>query len=227
MEMIKDRCQEGFSRALEAYLRKETILQFISQEKDILDVGCGWAVLSAYLANKGYKVSAIDNSQEILNFAWETISRYKAPVNIKLCGAEKLDFSDASFDLVIYEEMLEHLKQPLLALQEGRRVLRANGKIILSVPNLKSPRMQIAKWLGLKELIFNPEHKYDFDYYSISKLVNQADFRIISLTSDFIHIPKLPLGLFLNVKKALARRFPSLGQHLIIYAQKLDTKNNE
>lgn len=227
MQMIKARCQAGFLSQLEIYLRKEVILSFISKEKDILDVGCGWAVLSSYLANKGYNVTAIDNSQIELEFAQETINRYKVPVTLKLGDAQRLDFPDESFDLVIYEEMLEHLDLPLAALQEVRRVLRPGGKIILSIPNNKSPRMRLCRWLGLKKRIYNPDHKQVFDCNSISKLVNQAGFRIISLTSDFIAFPKLPLTFLLNLRKKSAQANPSLGNHLIVYAKKPDTKNNE
>jgi len=222
--MINDLCKEGPSRNLEIFLRKQVILSFISGlsgEMDILDVGCGWGVLSAYLARQGHRVTAVDIDESILRIARETADRFAAEVTLKQCDARHLDFPDQCFDLVVWEEMLEHLDQPLFALKEGARVLRPRGKIILSAPNSESPRYKIFQLLGLEKILISPEHKQNFNSKLISALVRQAGFEIISLTSDFIPIPKLPLGLFLNQRKALAKRYPSLGYHLIIYAQKV------
>lgn len=220
MEMIKDTCQEDFSRQLEVYLRKEVILSFISKEKDILDVGCGWAILSIYLAKHGHNVTAIDNSQTEISIAQGMVTRYRASVALKLAAAQRLDFPDRAFDLVIWEEVLEHLEEPLLALKEGFRVLRPEGKIILSVPNSRSLRARIFQFFGLKSLLSCAEHKQNFNQDSLSKLVKQAGFKIICLTSDFIPIPKLPITFLLDIRKKCSRRHPSLGHHLFVYAQK-------
>ncbi len=219
MEMIKDTCKTNFSRQLEMYLRNEVVLSFVSEEKEILDVGCNWAILSIYLANHGHQVTAVDINQPGLEVARKIAGRYRAELTFRLCDAEKLDFPDESFDLVIWEEMLEHLKEPLLALKEGFRVLRPKGKIILSAPNLASLRARIFQLLGL-EVDLHPEHRHHFKPDSLSRLIHEAGFKIISLTSDFIPIPKLPLTFFLDRRKALARRYPSWGHHIIVYGQK-------
>jgi len=221
--MINDLCKNNPSRSLEILLRKQVILSFISGlsgKLDILDVGCGWCVLSAYLARQGHRVTGVDNDESALKSASQTIARYAAGVTLKQCDAQHLDLLAQCFDLVIWEEMLEHLDQPLLALREGWRVLRPQGRIILSVPNSESPRYKIFQLLGLGRLLISSHHKHNFNRKSIGTLVRQAGFRIISLTSDFIPIPKLPLGFFLNQRKALARRYPFWGYHLIIHAQK-------
>jgi len=217
--MINDLCKEGPSRSQETFLRKQVTLSFISGlsgEMDILDVGCGWGVLSAYLARQGHRVTGVDNNESTLKTASQTIARYAASVALKQCDAQHLDFPDQCFDLVIWEEMLEHLDQPLFALEEGRRVLRPRGKIILSVPNSESPRYKIFQLLGLKKILIFHEHKQNFNRKLISALVRQAGFEIISLTSDFIPIPKLPLSFFLNQRKALAKKYPSWGYHLFM-----------
>jgi 2-polyprenyl-3-methyl-5-hydroxy-6-metoxy-1,4-benzoquinol methylase len=220
MEMIDATCRGNFARKLEIYLRKEAILSVISEEEDILDVGCGWGVLSVYLAGQGRKVTAVDGSQNELDWARQTMHQFKAPVTLQVCAAENLGFPDESFDLVIWEEVLEHLDEPLVALREGYRVLRCGGKIILSVPNLASLRAKIIKLLGKAELLYCPDHKQNFNQNSIRSLAEAAGFKVLFLTSDFIPIPKIPINFLLKTRKALAKRFPSLGHHLIVLAAK-------
>lgn len=220
LKIIKETSDAGSSRQLESYLRKEAIVSFISGEKNILDVGCAWGVLSNYLAECGCAVTAIDKNPEYIKHAEELAGRYAVKITFKTCDAEKLDFSDASFDLVIWEEMLEHLGEPLVALKEGVRVLKRNGKFILTVPNMGSLRARIFRLLGRRKELSHPDHKHNFTRDSITALVNEAGFKIVSSTSDFIPIPKMPLKLFLNVRKDLAARYPFLGHHLIIYGRK-------
>lgn len=220
MGLIEDTCREDFSRKLEIFLRKESILSFIDEKQEVLDVGCGEGVLSVYLAQAGHKVTGIDEREASLKSAFALMRKYRASVNFQLADAQRLIFSNDAFDLIIYEEVLEHLKEPLMALKEARRVLRPKGKIIFSVPNFMSLRARMFKLLGFERLLLCPDHKQNFNLRSISKLIESAGFRIISLTSDFIPIPKLALSLFLERRILLAQKFPSLGHHLIIYAQK-------
>ena len=62
MKIIDDTCDLGYSRKLETYLRREVLISFISDEKEILDVGCGSGFLTDAAANlkKVKKVVAVD-----------------------------------------------------------------------------------------------------------------------------------------------------------------------
>ena len=62
-------------------------------------------------------------------------------LNIKDCNLEKdkIPFKENSFDLVIYAEVIEHLrKNHFNSLREIKRILKPNGKIIFSTPNKNS-----------------------------------------------------------------------------------------
>lgn len=59
-----------------------------------------------------------------------------------------LPFEDASFDLVICTEVLEHMLWPQNLLREMARVLRPNGSLIASVPNIASLSYRAAWLLG-------------------------------------------------------------------------------
>ena len=51
-----------------------------------------------------------------------------------ICPAERLPFTDASFDTVLCTEVLEHTRDPFAVLLEIRRVLKPGGYLLLSVP---------------------------------------------------------------------------------------------
>jgi SAM-dependent methyltransferase len=54
--------------------------------------------------------------------------------NIAQCTANKIPFKDKTFDMVIYLDVLQYLPEPTEALFESRRILKDNGKIIITVP---------------------------------------------------------------------------------------------
>lgn len=65
------------------------------------------------------------------------LSRHK--LDVVACDIEKqhLPFCDGSFDFVLFNEILEHLRvDPLLALSEANRVLKPGGQLLLTTPNL-------------------------------------------------------------------------------------------
>jgi len=220
-DMIVGSFDADLSRQLESYLRKEAMLPFISGKKDILEIGCGRSILSSYLALCGHNVTAIDRNRDDIIKAAEGAKKYSAKVNFKTCDALKLEFPDASFDLIIWEEVLEHFEEPLAALKEGKRALKAGGEFIISVPNLGSIRSRMFRLIGQEKRLSSPDHKQYFNRESLTALMNKAGFKIIALTSDYMPIPKLPLRFFLNIRKDLGRRYPSLGHHLIVYGEKL------
>jgi SAM-dependent methyltransferase len=54
---------------------------------------------------------------------------------------ERLPFVDSSFDLIVCLWVLEHLRDPVAALREVRRVLASGGHFVFVTPNLRNPLM--------------------------------------------------------------------------------------
>lgn len=100
------------------------------KKKKILDVGCGTGTMLNYLAQHG-QVEGIDNSKKAVAFC-----RQRGFKNTCLGDAQKLPFSDNSFDLVTAFDTLEHIEDDQIALKEFYRVLRPNGLILMTVPAL-------------------------------------------------------------------------------------------
>ena len=135
---------------------------------------------------------------------------------------EKLTLPDKLYELVICEETLEHLDEPLAALKKFKRLLCKKGQVLLSVPNSGSTRYRLLNRLGLHHRLYCPDHRHHFTESSIGGLLRDAGFKNIYITSDFIPLPGLPFNLFINARKRLAKLKPSLGCHIIARAEKND-----
>lgn len=99
--------------------RIKLIEQEISKNTKILDLGCGDGWLTNYLVAKGCDCIGVDKTVENNTY-------FRAE------DASSLSFSDNTFDCIIMIEVIEHIDPSTY--NEIERVLRPNGKIILTTP---------------------------------------------------------------------------------------------
>ncbi len=100
----------------------------------VLDVACGEGYGSALLARAAAHVTGVDVAAEAIAHAR---ARYGAQPNLEFrqgdCAA--LPLADASLDLVVSFETVEHVAAQQAFVAEVRRVLRPGGLFVLSCPN--------------------------------------------------------------------------------------------
>lgn len=97
------------------------LLAQLRPDMTLLDVGCGPGTITAGLAERVAKVTAIDQSAEVL-------AQLDLPgVQVAVGDAHALDFPDDSFDVVHAHQVLQHVADPVAALREMRRVCRPGG----------------------------------------------------------------------------------------------------
>lgn len=98
----------------------------------VLDVGCGYGNNFLYLVHATH-ITGIDFSRVMLEKARQSVRLSKIPVDLREMGAEAIDFPDDSFDTVISSLSTCSFFDPILALQEMRRVCKPDphGKILM------------------------------------------------------------------------------------------------
>ena len=87
-----------------------------------LEIGCREGYQTLFLETKGYQVTSIDIEK-------------KMPDCVVMNANIKLKFADNNFDLIWCSEVLEHLKNPEFSINEFKRVLKPDGKMIFTTPN--------------------------------------------------------------------------------------------
>lgn len=118
-----------------------------SGPRRLLDVGCwdGGATLR-YASVIGARAAGIE--------VFETPAAQAAARGIEVARAdierESFPWPEASFDVVIMNQVLEHLKNVWWAMSEAHRVLKPGGTLIVSVPNLASLHNRLLLALGVQ-----------------------------------------------------------------------------
>ncbi len=97
---------------------------------DTIELGCGTAYVSAWLARRGARPVGIDNSPAQLETARRLQAEFGLHFPLHLGIAEDLPFGDASFDFAISEYGAALWADPYRWIPEAARVLRPGGRLV-------------------------------------------------------------------------------------------------
>lgn len=176
--------------------------------KIICDLGCGKVAISDYIQSK--KTIKIDSDP-------------KSEPDIVHNFIDGLPLDDESVDICIAGEILEHIYHSKKFLKDIRRVLKPNGKLLLSTPNICSLKYRLAFILGIlpsnaarADMFYEddmPGHIRDYTFLEVKKLLTICGFEIISKTSD---------GLYYNGIKVVSQNILPItfGECIIVMAEK-------
>jgi 2-polyprenyl-6-hydroxyphenyl methylase/3-demethylubiquinone-9 3-methyltransferase len=114
----------------------------------VLDVGCGGGYLSEEFAKLGFSVTGVDPAPETLECARRHAEQAGLPITYVPGSGERLPFEDASFDIVLCCDVLEHVDAVEPVLAEIARVLRPSGIFCYDTVN-----RTFASWLGVIKMI--------------------------------------------------------------------------
>jgi predicted SAM-dependent methyltransferase len=143
----------------------------ITGKSHILNIGCGGRA-----------------KDKLCWYGDERIDVKSYPNVTKVMDAHQLEFAKETFSKIVSYECLEHLQSPFTALQEMCRVLKPDGEIEISVPNVWHWRLLLRGWLGqhfkrYRGLAKESEsgHKQMWDIYTFEELCNQVGLTVQSL----------------------------------------------
>lgn len=133
------------------------------QSLRILDVGCATGRLLEQLAKAGAThICGADLAPRILEVAATKLAPVGVPVDLRAADAEdRLPWEADAFDVVTLTGVLHHFYRPADALDEIRRVLRPEGRLLIIDPCFFTPVRQI-----LNAALRVAPHEGDFHFYS-------------------------------------------------------------
>lgn len=168
----------GYFRAL----RPELLIYVPLSARRVLDCGCGEGEFGRLLKVRGVQeVVGI----EVVERAW-TIAKQVLDDAI-LGNLEKIElpFEDGHFDCVCFNDVLEHLVDPVAVLRNVARVLATDGVIVMSIPNVRFYQtvgmLVDGRWKYEDAGILDRTHLRFFTAFEMNELVTSAGFDLIRM----------------------------------------------
>ena len=116
----------------------ELVRDWVPSGGRILDFGCGTGDISARCEDSGFKIDAVDRSPKMIERAKSRFESQK--IQFTTCSDPlQLPFSDETFDGIVVSSVLEYVVSLEAQLVELRRISKAGGHILLTVPNMSHP----------------------------------------------------------------------------------------
>lgn len=115
------------------HMHRYAVAAELARGKNVLDIACGEGYGSALLAETALSVTGVDISAQAIEHA---SAKYKKPnLAFKTGACLNIPLADASADLVVCFETLEHISEHEKFMLEIRRVLAPGGLLLISTPN--------------------------------------------------------------------------------------------
>jgi SAM-dependent methyltransferase len=137
----------------------------------ILDIGCASGIFLNEARKLGWEPYGVELSSWAVNYAKENFGIGVFPGNL-----EDAKYPAGYFDAIVMLDSIEHLMDPLGCLREAGRVLRDDGLLFISTPDIGSllSRLMGRRWVGIKQ-----SHLYYFNKRVISRILNDAGFKAV------------------------------------------------
>ncbi|PQO46591.1 class I SAM-dependent methyltransferase [Blastopirellula marina] len=157
--------------AMIASQRAEKLVANVLKGASVLDIGTGSGEL-LYVGKKlGYQMQGLEVDESYAQFGR---ANYGARIwNTSLREAE---LAPESFDAITTFHVLEHLADPLAAMQKMARALKVGGVVLLEVPNVESLDSRFSqKW--------HPGHLFHFNLVTMAALANLSGLQPVVLAT--------------------------------------------
>jgi len=181
-------------------------------QRTIVDIGCATGRLISSLQETGWRVRGVEICKPSAEYGIKTYG-----IRIHIGTLESAGFKDASFRVVHCSHLIEHLTDPVTFLAEVRRVLSADGWLILSTPNISGfqAKLMRANWRSAI-----PDHLFLYSKKTISRLLSSNGFEVAGIkTWGGIGRGIVPAWIKKPVD-ILAKRF-GFGDVMIVLARRL------
>ena len=143
---------------------------FASEEKVLLDIGCGTGDFLETAQQNKWQVSGIEPNEKARQIA-------NKKTNQSVYETKDLSkFAHNSFDVITLWHVLEHLPNLEDHIETFKKLLKPNGTLVIAVPNYNSFDAKYYKQFWAAYDV--PRHLWHFNQTSISKLVATQSFLV-------------------------------------------------
>lgn len=185
------------------------LLALVGDGQRVLDVGCSSGYLARPLVERGCAVVGVEFDPA----AAEEARSVCMDVLVGDVETMELPFDQASFDVVLCGDLIEHLRDPEAFLARVRPLLRPDGRLVLTTPNVANWSMRLGllagRWRYTERGILDRTHTHLFTRKTLSETLERAGYRIDVL--DFtVPLPALRNETTERIAHGIGRIRPSL-----------------
>lgn len=161
--------------------RKRRNIEQLKPKGKILDVGCGTGEFLNEMQRRGWQAFGVETNQQAAEHAK---SRYGLPVTT--CDLIAADFREATFDVVTFWHVLEHVVNPVQTLKTAKRFLKDDGVIVIACPNIESydARFYRDHWVALDA----PRHLSHFVPATMANACEQAGLEVLTFHQIWLDV---------------------------------------
>ncbi len=175
-------------------------LELVGVDKDVLDVGCAEGDLARALRARGCRVSGVEVDPEAAERARPDLERLVVG-DVATLDLEA-ELGAAAYDVLVLGDVLEHLADPAGALRRCLPLLREDGDVVISVPNVAHGALRLAllqgRWRYTDTGLLDATHLRFFTRDSFLRMVADAGLEVLELWGTVID----PLGSEVDVDEA-------------------------
>ncbi len=199
------------------------------QPGSLLDVGAGLGTFLAMARDRGWTVSGTEVSSTAIDYAQRTYG----------LGLARGFLEDAGylgpFDVITLWHVIEHVPDPVATLQECRRLLGANGRLVLGLPNDGRSAQQISELMrAVRRAVGRPVHpRYErlrpgieshlshFSPGTIALALKRAGFEVVEQGVDDAAVWRSRLGRVAFAARSVGTRLTgrNLGREMLVIAR--------
>ncbi|MFQ5668843.1 MAG: class I SAM-dependent methyltransferase, partial [Candidatus Binatia bacterium] len=172
---------DGVAFRAKAWIERRKIRRYAkfvaAIQGEVLDVGCGDGLLLDSFARAGFPRHDLVG----IDFHPLAVELARARGHRIVEGRfEAADLGAARYRLIVMNQLIEHLPDPLAALHKLHGLLVPGGHVFLETPNLDSPNARLARhrhWGGYHY----PRHLYLFSPHSIADALSHAELQLVEI----------------------------------------------
>src|SRR3954471_4683702 len=179
----------------------------------LLDAGCGDGInlsfLNRMVGARGWPTAIVGADYSALRVGR---ARELSVARVMRGSVTNLACRDRSFDVVICNQVLEHVPEYERAFSELHRVLRPGGLLIVGVPNEGSALGVLRNHVLQRSILRSTDHVNMFTRESLLAAFQQAHFDVTRVEVEGLFVPHTVLHFWLNRYQPFKRFFDAIGR---------------
>lgn len=181
------------SRKFEKYYK---IIKDKYLNPNVLDFGCGDLKLLSYLRERNINCHGYDNNKSIYNLNYYNFFKD----NVLIGDIEKLEKINNKFDVIILNQVIEHIQEPLKLFQILSNIICDEGIIIIETPNTNCIQFKLFRENAIH--LDSPRHRILYNKKNLSEIAEKYQFKKIITNSGFNKFD-YPLSFFKSLNSRL------------------------